>query len=94
MDANAGRFTTDEAEIALRGLTKRLGVDEVVEIKGVRFRVVSVGNVDDRGEVLLRMLSQPDVALLKATQRAPHDGPPRNRHERRARAAERRRAKR
>lgn len=29
MDPNAGRFTTDEAEIALHALTRRLGPGEI-----------------------------------------------------------------
>lgn len=95
MDPNAGRFTIDADEIERLQLTSRLGVDEVVEIKGVRFRVLAIDNIDGRGQVVLRMLSKPDRDLIRGGGFAvPEIEPQLNRHERRARAAERRMAKR
>lgn len=94
MDPNAGRFVSDPAEALARGLSVRIAIGEILKLKGVDFRVVEIDDeVDGRGEVRLRMLSERDRELARGGGFAIPDYPPPllNRKERRAKAARARR---
>lgn len=88
MDASRGLFVgADEALPEMPSVR----VGEAAKLRGVWFRISDIRNVDGRGEIVLRMMK---------TSEAPREipslpdlgGPIKNRRERRAAAAERRRS--